>query len=216
MTPGEAVPVFASEHEVNDEAALRALIGDEVPGLAEKNIDRLDSFAIDFIARSPFLVLATADRDGAMDASPKGDAPGFVHVLDERTLLVPDRAGNKLAYGHLNVLANPRVGLIFVIPGTRETLRVNGTATLHADPEWLERLAAADGKPAKVIIKVQVSEVFFHCAKAFIRSKLWQPEQWGEPHKVSFGDIFAARRAAPAEVAAQIDAAVEQDYENNL
>ena len=190
-------PPFAEEYQLRDEAALRAVIGHTAPGLADKVLNHIDSFAAEFIARSPFLVLATTAADSTMDASPKGDAPGFVEVLDEHTLLIPDRAGNKLAYGHVNVLANPQVSLLFMIPGTRETLRINGQATLHVDPLWLERLAAADGKPAKVVIRVRVAEAFFHCAKAFIRSKLWQADSWPPPHRVSFGAMWAAQKAAP-------------------
>lgn len=207
------------EHVIKDVDQLRAIIGDEIPGLAEKNIDTLDSFARDFIARSPFLILATVDEAGNLDASPKGDAPGFVEIVDDRTLLVPDRPGNKLAYGHLNVLRQGKVGLIFMIPGTRETLRVNGDAELTADPEILKRLGARD-KPATLATRVRVTEVFFHCAKAFIRSGLWQPDSWGQPHKVSFGEIFAARKArSKAEAEAmtnQLDEAIEQDYTHNL
>ena len=202
-------------YRIRDEAELRAVIGAEIPGIAAKNINRLDEFAQRFIAQSPFLILATANAQHQLDASPKGDAPGFVKVEDERTLLIPDRAGNKLAYGHLNILQNPRVGLIFMIPGMRETLRVNGSASLHADPIELEALGAG-GKPAVLAIRVAVEEVFFHCAKAFIRSRLWQAEDWPQPYKISFGEMLAARQGAGDEVAKSIDAAVEQDYRDNL
>lgn len=204
-----------SDHEITTVAQLREVIGAEIPGIGDKNIDYLDEWAQAFIAKAPFLVLSTASAEGAMDTSPKGDAPGFVQVVDERTLLVPDRAGNKLAYGHRNVLENPNVGLIFMIPGTPETLRVNGRATLYADPELLAA-HAAQGKPAKLIMRVAVDEVFFHCAKAFIRSGLWEAGQWPERHRVSFGEMFAARRDGDAELARGIDAAVEQDYRDNL
>lgn len=205
----------ADPHIVRSEAELRAIIGDEIPGLAEKNGDSLDKFAEEFIAKSPFLILATSNKQGAIDASPKGDAAGFVEVVDDRTLLIPDRPGNKLAYGHLNVLENPSVGIIFIIPGMRETLRVNGRAELTANPENLERLAAR-GKPATLAIRVQVDEAFFHCAKAFIRSQLWIPEAWPEKHKVSFGEMYAARRGGDNDMARQIDGAVKADYEGNL
>ena len=196
--------------------ALRDLIGEEPPGLQDKNIDHLDQFAIDFIAASPFLVLSTADKDGRLDASPKGDAPGFVKVLDQNTLVIPDRPGNRLAYGHRNVIENPRVGLLFTIPKTSETLRVNGTAELDASPELLEDLAAR-GKPAILGIKVHVEECFFHCGKAFIRSNLWQPEQWPEaPHKVSFCEMYAARTQMVKDIAEMIDNSIASDYENNL
>ena len=191
------------------------MIGAEIPGLAEKNQPRLNEFAIDFIAKSPFLVLSTADGDGRIDASPKGDGPGFVLVEDEGNLVIPDRPGNRLAYGHHNILANPRVGVLFMLPGTPETLRVNGKASLTADPELRDRLAAR-GKPAVLAIRVEVEEVFFHCAKAFLRGRVWKPESWGEKHEVSFGKMFAAQRNAPAETADAIDAMVEADYRDNL
>ena len=194
---------------------LRSIIGDEVPGLEDKNIDHLDEYAMAYIERSPFLILSTADENGRCDASPKGDAPGFVQVLDKNTLVIPDRPGNRLAYGHRNILANPRVGLIFCIPGTSETLRINGRAELDSTESQLNELAAR-GKPAVLAIRVTVEECFFHCGKAFIRSGLWKPKTWQEPHRVSFGEMYAARVNASAEVASSIDASIANDYETNL
>ena len=156
-----------------------AIIGDPIPGLGLKNQSAISDEAREYIERSPFLVLATSDAEGRLDASPKGDEPGFCLIEDERTLVIPDRPGNKLVYGLQNILANPRVGVIFMLPGTPETVRVNGTATLTADPELLARLAAR-GKPAVLAIRIRVEECFHHCAKAFIRSKLWKPESWSE------------------------------------
>lgn len=201
--------------DINSVEALRAVIGDKIEALEEKNIDHLDSFAIEFIEKSPFLILSTADDAGRCDASPKGDAPGFVEVVDSKTLLIPDRPGNKLAYGHENILKNPRIGLLFCIPGTNETLRVNGTAQLSADPALLEKLAAR-GKPAVLVIRVNVEECFFHCGKAFIRSELWSAETWDEPHKVSFGAMFAARKNLDKDVERMIDDSIATDYEENL
>ena len=197
------------------EAELRAVIGPEPPGLAEKNQPALDDFAVEFIAKSPFLVLSTADAEGRIDASPKGDAPGFVHVENERAIVIPDRLGNRLAYGHRNILANPRVGVLFMIPGTPETLRVNGRAALSAEPELLGKLAAR-GRAAVLAIHVQIEEVFFHCAKAFLRSQLWKPETWQARHEVSFGKMYAAKRKAAASTATAIDAAIAADYRDNL
>jgi PPOX class probable FMN-dependent enzyme len=202
-------------HAIRTTEALREVIGAAMPGLDLKNENRLSEFAVDFLARSPFLVLSTADKDGNLDASPKGDGPGFVLVEDERTLVIPDRPGNKLAYGHLNILENPRVGALFLIPGTPETLRVNGTAEITVEPALLERLAAR-GKPAVLAIRVRVEEAFFHCAKAFIRSKLWKPDTWPERQKISFGRMFARKTGADEGVAKQIDEAVEADYRDGL
>ncbi len=199
--------------ETNED--LRSVIGPKFPGLEEKVIDYIDEFAADYINRSPFLVMATADQDGRCDASPKGDEPGFVHVLDSKTLVIPDRPGNKLAYGHNNILSNGKIGLLFCIPGTRETLRVNGSAELDSTTELLEELSAR-GKNAVLAIRVSVEECFFHCGKAFIRSKLWQPDDWGTPHKVSFGEMYAKRKNQSKEVQEAFDKAIEADYEHNL
>ena len=201
---------------ITTEAELRAVIGPEPPGLADKNQPQLDDFATEFIAKSPFLVLSTVDAEGRIDTSPKGDAPGFVLVEDERCIVIPDRPGNRLAYGHRNILANPRAGVIFLIPGTPETLRVSGRAELSADRELLQRLAAR-GKPAVLAIRLHIDEVFFHCAKAFIRAALWKPEAWPQRrHEVSFGKMYAARKKAAAGAAAAIDAAIAADYRDNL
>ena len=161
------------------------------------------------------IVLSTADESGRMDASPKGDAPGFVEVLNEHTLLIPDRPGNKLAYGHQNILSNPNVGILFIVPNTRETLRINGQAELSCEPDLLQQLAARD-KPATLVIRVFVDECFFHCGKAMLRSKLWDSSTWQENFRVSFGEIFAARKVAGSDVAKSIDQRIEADYRDNL
>jgi hypothetical protein len=202
-------------HAIRDLDALRRIIGPPIPGLDLKNQDTISEEARAYIERSPFLVLATCDEGGHLDASPKGDEPGFCLVEDERTLVIPDRPGNKLVYGLQNILVRPRVGVIFMLPGTPETVRVNGTATLTSDPELLARLAAR-GKPALLAIRVHVEECFHHCAKAFIRSKLWKPESWQERLKISFGAMAAKRMKLSDDVAAKFDAAVEDDYRNNL
>jgi len=200
---------------IEDLAALRRVVGDPIPGLELKNQSGIFEEARAYIERSPFLVLSTCDAEGRLDASPKGDGPGFCVVPDERTLLIPERPGNKLAYGLQNILANPHVGLLFLLPGTPETVRVNGSATLTSDPEVLESLAAR-GKPAVLAIRVQVEECFYHCAKAFIRSKLWKPESWTERMKVSFGEMAAKRMGLGEDVAEKFDEAVEADYRDNL
>ena len=208
-----------SEYDIETEEQLRAVIGAEIPGLKDKVIAHIDSFAKDFLAKCPFVVLSTTDKAGRVDASPKGDHAGFIEVLDENTILLPDRPGNKLAFGHLNILENPQLGLLCLIPGTQETLRINGTGKLSSDPELLERLSAR-GKPATLVLKITVEEVFFHCAKAFMRSQLWKSESWPEKHRVSFGEMFAARNIEIGtdrdQVSQGVDAMVEQDYKENL
>ena len=203
------------DHRIETAAQLQELLGEPNPMTPKKLLSALDEAAMDFIRRSPFLVLATADAEGNEDASPKGDGPGFVAVEDEHTLLIPERKGNRLMFSLRNILANPNVGIIFLVPGTDETFRVNGTATLSADPDLLVRLSAR-GAPALLAIRVTVRECFFHCAKAFIRSQLWKPETWAERQKVSFGKILSAKVGGGEDLAEQIDRAVEQDYKKNL
>jgi len=203
------------DHTITNEEQLRAIIGSPLPLVQLKVADELNEVTSEFIQRSPFIVLATADRDGNQDASPKGDHPGFVAIEDSRTLLIPERSGNKLAFGYLNILSNPHVGIIFMIPGTNETLRVNGTAELTSDPTICERLTAR-GAAAKLAIRVHIEQCFFHCAKAFLRSQLWKPETW-TPHKiVSFGKQLAAKTGASDDVARKIDEAIDRDYRENL
>jgi hypothetical protein len=205
----------SSGHRIETVAQLQALIGEPSPMTPKKLFSALDDAAIDFIRRSPFLVLATADAQGNEDASPKGDGPGFVAVEDAHTLLIPERKGNRLMFSLRNILANPQVGIIFLVPGTDETFRVNGTATLSDDPDLLVRLSAR-GAPALLAIRVTVRECFFHCAKAFIRSQLWKPESWPARQKISFGKILTAQIGGDEKLAEQVDKAVEQDYKNNL
>ena len=203
------------EHRIGDVEALREIVGESPARKAPKIMTSFDDFAVDYLQRAPFLVLATSDADGNLDASPKGDGPGFILVEDEHTLVIPDRPGNRLVMGHLNILENPRVGLLFMIPGTNETLRVNGRAELRCDPDLLERLAAR-GRPAVLAIRIHVDEIFFHCAKAFIRSKLWQPDTWGERHRVSFGEMLAKKLGGDTSMAEKVDAAIGEDYRTRL
>jgi PPOX class probable FMN-dependent enzyme len=162
---------------VTTEAELRELIGEPSALALAKQLDALDVHCREFIARAPFLLLATAGADGRCDVSPKGDAPGFVLVVDEHRLLIPDRPGNKRLDGMGNLLQNPHVGLIFLIPGVEETLRVNGRGWIVRDDELLAR-CAVQGKVPSLGIGVEVEEAFIHCAKAFKRSGLWEPARW--------------------------------------
>ena len=166
---------MTDQHRIGGIAELRALFG-HAEGLAlRKAIPKLDRHARDYIARAPFLCIATASADGRADVSPRGDRPGFVQVLDDHHLAIPDRPGNNRLDTMANILENPNVGLIFMIPGFEDTLRVNGRAEITTDPEIRAR-ATIDGKTPKVAIRVRIDEAFLHCAKAFKRSRLWQPE----------------------------------------
>jgi uncharacterized protein len=162
---------------ITTEQELREIIGAPAARAVLKERPALDEHCRAFISRSPFLLMATAAADGRCDVSPKGDAPGFVTVLDDCHLVIPDRPGNKRLDGMRNLLTNPHVGLLFLIPGRDETLRVNGRATITRDPQLLDRCAAR-GKTPLLAIGVKVEEWFLHCAKAFLRSRLWRPEQW--------------------------------------
>ncbi len=161
-------------NDIPDHDALRAHMG-AISALAERKVlPALDGYCRAFIALSPFLVLASADAQGRADASPRGDPPGFVQVLDDRTLLVPDRLGNNRVDSFANVLAAPGVGLIFFVPGIDETLRVNGMARLSTDGDALAGSSVA-GKTPRTGLVVTIDEVFFHCAKALRRARLWDP-----------------------------------------
>jgi PPOX class probable FMN-dependent enzyme len=162
---------------VTSERELRELVGVPGPIAVAKQIDVLDQDCRTFIAHSPYVLLGTSDAAGRCDVSPKGDAPGFVAVLDDRHLAIPDRPGNKRLDGMRNILSNPHVGLLFLVPGRQDTLRVNGRACLVRDEALLERFAV-QGKRPLLALGVAVEEVFLHCGKASWRSRLWEPSQW--------------------------------------
>jgi uncharacterized protein len=161
---------------IEDIVEIREIYGEPMERAVKKQLPRLEKHSRAFIGLSPFLVIATAEPSGRCDASPKGDAPGFVHVLDDETLLLPDRLGNNRIDTISNLLASPGVGLIFFVPGLRETLRVNGRASITTDPALLEP-CRVQGKLPRSGILVKAEEVYFHCGKALIRSDLWNPEK---------------------------------------
>lgn len=194
---------------------LRAKLAEPNPLTRAKVRPALDGQARDFIARSPFLLLATRNADGSLEVSPKGDLPGFVQAEDDRTLLLPDRAGNNLAFGLTNIVREPQVGLLFLLPGTGETLRVSGTAEIFDDADLCARLSAR-GAPAKLAIRIAIRHAYFHCARAILRAGLWTPEAWPEAMKVSFGRILAELRPDAGISADQIDARVAEGYRTGL
>lgn len=165
------------KNTIETEEELRSIIGFPSELVIRKVITDLDHHCYDFISMSPFLVISTSDNLGFCDVSPRGDMPGFVHVLDNKHLIIPERPGNKRIDSMRNILLNPKVGLLFFIPGLGETLRVNGKACLVKDDELLEKMAVKGQKPIVGIV-VEVEECFIHCAKAFKRSKLWEPSSW--------------------------------------
>jgi uncharacterized protein len=157
--------------------ALRSLMGQPSELVQAKVSDRLNDVTRRFVERSPFLCLATSAADGTCDVSPRGDPAGFVRILDERTLLLPDRPGNRLADSLRNVLENPHVALLFVIPGISDTFRVNGRAEIVTDPDLLEP-CAVEGKVPTLALRIEIEQAFTHCSKAFLRAQLWDPEQF--------------------------------------
>lgn len=204
---------------ITDEAALRRLFPPVTPLAVQKCQGALDRHAADFIARSPFLCLGTQDRAGRADVSPRGDPPGFVKILDSRTLAIPDRPGNNRLDSLVNILANPSVGLLFIIPGFDDTLRVNGQASLVQDSALLDSMRIADRLPRLAIV-VTVGEVFLHCAKAFRRSRLWDPAALQQRDALpSLSRIILDQTTgAPGDAAEmrRIDAALESEYKRTL
>lgn len=194
---------------------LRRILPEPRPTTRAKILDALDDQSIEFLARCPFALVGTVGADGTVEVSPKGDDPGFIRVEDPGTLVLPERAGNNLAFGLSNILATGKIGLIGLVPATGETLRVSGTAEIHDDPALLAALSSL-GKPALLATRVRIQHCYFHCARSIVRAKLWQPSAWPEPGRVSFGKIIAPRVGAGADVAAQIDASVESAYTTRL
>jgi len=162
---------------ITSEEQLREVVGHPSDVVANKARTALTQEHRDWLAQSPFCMIATAGADGTCDVSPKGDPAGFTLVLDDRTIAIPDRKGNRRADGFLNVLANPHIGLIYVVPGRADTLRVNGRATLVRDAPFFDDMVVKGHRPVLALL-VEVEQVFFHCPKAFMRSNLWQPETW--------------------------------------
>ena len=159
-----------------DETRLRETLGEPADLVRKKIADRLNPLTRQFVERSPFVVVATGRPDGGLDVSPRGDPAGFVRILDERTLLLPDRPGNKLADSLTNLLADDRIALLFLIPGVNDTFRVNGRARIVDDPELLAA-SAVEGKEPQLGIVVEIEEAYTQCPKALLRSELWNPER---------------------------------------
>jgi PPOX class probable FMN-dependent enzyme len=203
-------------HRVTSTTEIAALLGEPVEFVRAKIIDRLDEHCRELIARSPFALLGTVGPDGRLDVSPRGGAAGFVEVSDDGSSLVfGDAKGNRLADSLRNIVATGRAGVLFLVPGFGETLRVNGRAHLTRDPAVLER-HAGDGRPPRLAVVVEVEEAFLHCAAAILRSHLWQPDAW--PDLVGLpkaAQIWKDHAAAPDPVE-EINAYVVDSYANDL
>jgi PPOX class probable FMN-dependent enzyme len=162
---------------VRTKEELQTILGKPGESQANKSIDHIDQHCRTWIERCPFIVISSANAQGSMDVSPKGDPPGFVRVLDEQTLAIPDRLGNRRADTFLNILENPNVAIVFIIPRRGETLRVVGEAQIVCDASLLHTMVVQDKVPELAMV-VHVKAAMFHCGKSMIRSKLWQPEAW--------------------------------------
>ncbi len=206
----------AVDTTVADKETVREIIGDPIPIVRNKEMPRLDKYCRRFIEMSPFLCLGTASADdGHIDMSPRGDPPGFVKIIDDVTLLIPDRQGNQRVDSMLNITENPRVGLIFFLPGVEETLRVRGRVSITRDPDLLAPLAL-NGKSPKLGLLVEIDQVFFQCAKALIRSKLWDPATRIKRSEFPpFGQITRDQRRPDAEVE-EIEALIQESYQTKL
>ncbi len=213
VEPTETITLTERLTSVDD---LRALIGEPSAPALRKQIDHLDDHCRRFIALSPLLFLGSTSATGLCDVSPKGDAPGFARVLDERRLAIPDRSGNRRADTLINILERPQVALLFIIPGMRETLRINGTASLYTDPALLDTLTA-QGKPPQLAIVVEAREVFLHCGRALIRSKLWETASWPQPDTLpSAPQIFTDHIALPNLTREAAEESLEESYTTEL
>jgi len=201
--------------------ALRAALGSPMDLAARKALPRLDHYCREFISRAPFLSLATSNRKGQLDVSPRGDQPGFVLVLDDKTLFIPERPGNARYDSLLNILENPQVGLLFFVPGFEDMLRVNGCARVVDNPT-LQARCAVGGKVPRAGIRVDVEEAFLHCAKALRRSRLWDPAAQRERAELPslarmiLEQTAEAPEAVTASLVAEVDALVEENYRTTL
>ncbi|HWG64287.1 MAG TPA: pyridoxamine 5'-phosphate oxidase family protein [Streptosporangiaceae bacterium] len=185
--------------EVTSEAELSDLLGTPSRRAATKVRSRLHRQDRDWLAASPFCLVSTASADGTCDVSPKGDPPGFARVLDDTTIAIPDRPGNQRADGFRNILANPQVGVLFLIPGRSDTLRINGRARLIREAPFFDAMVVKGHRPDLALL-VEVAEVFYHCPKAFMRSHLWQPQTWDPGALPSTACIVKAVQDTPESV----------------
>lgn len=206
----------AFEHAVRTEEELRSLVPERTPNSAEKDIDVLDEHCRTLIAHSPLVLVATAAADGTCDVSPRGGDPGWVTVLDERRLVLPDAPGNRRLDSFANVLSNPHVGLLFLIPQRDETLRVNGRATITTDPDLLATLTL-HGRTPPMALGVEVEQVFTHCGKALMRSSMWSPEGWPDVSEIpSFAQILRDHVGRPERSVEQVAAMIDESYTTRM
>ncbi len=200
--------------EITSESALRELLGTPLQRVLDKDRQSLTTEHRAWLAASRFCLVATSGADGSCDVSPKGDPAGFAMVVDDTTIAIPERPGNRRADGFANILTNPHVGLIFLVPGRGDTLRVNGRATLLSDAPYVDQMVVKGHRPA-VVLEVAVEQIFFHCAKAFLRSGLWEPGTW-HPDALPSRAQVAQSLERPEESLEDLEAYYGEQYSRGL
>lgn len=194
--------------EVTSADVLRAIVGQPTAAVAKKVTDRLSEAQQGWLKQSPLGFVATTDAHGRVDVSPKGDPPGFVEIIDDTTIAIPERPGNRRVDGFLNVLQRPHVGTVFVIPGRGDTLRINGTGRILSDADYFDAMAVGGKRPI-LALEVSIEEVFFHCPKAFLRSNTWKPETWDPTAVPSVAQM--AKAFKPDQSQEELDAYYSED-----
>lgn len=200
--------------EITSHEELRELLGAPMPRAVTKERTVLHERDRQWLAASPFCLVATAGADGSCDVSPKGDPPGFTLVLDETTIAIPERPGNRRADGYRNILDNPHVGLIYLIPGRTDTLRINGRARLVRDAPFFEDMVVKGHRPVLAVV-VEIEQIFYHCAKAFLRSELWRPETW-RPDALPSRPRLIKEVEAPVESLADLERHYGPEYAKSI
>ena len=200
--------------EITSHEELRELLGPPMPRAVAKERTVLHERDREWLAASPFCLVASSGADGSCDVSPKGDPPGFTLVLDETTIAIPERPGNRRAAGYRNILDNPHVGLIYLIPGRTDTLRINGRARLVRDAPFFDDMVVKGHRPVLAVV-VEIEQIFYHCAKAFLRSQLWQPETW-RPDALPSRPRLIKEVEAPAESLADLERHYGPEYAKTI
>jgi uncharacterized protein len=200
---------------ISDRWRLRELLPEYDGPFIEKEANYITALARRYIQASPFIVIATTGRGGRIDVSPRGDPPGFVEIADDRTLIIPDRPGNHRLDSFENLLTNPSIAIIFFIPGNTETLRVSGTAKVVRDAK-IQSEHSINGRPPELALVVSVTEAFMHCSKAFVRSRMWAPDQWPDRTGVPSLAEWAADVSRSKETVADLQQRADDDARDRL
>ena len=200
--------------EITTVEGLVELVGEPTERVADKARPALHQLDRDWLAASPFCLVATSDQHGTCDVSPKGDPAGFTHVIDDRTIAIPERPGNRRVDGYKNVISNPHVGMLFVVPGRGDTLRINGRARLVSDAPFFDDMVVKGHRPILALV-VEIDEIFHHCSKAFLRSRLWHPDTW-QSERVAPRPVIAQTLEASEMTLVELTEYYGANYEKKL